>query len=65
MLYLLAILLPPIAVLLAGKPIQALLNVGLTVLFWIPGSVHALLVVHNHKADKRTDRIIEAIKKNR
>ena len=29
MLYILAILIPPLAVLLTGKPVQALLNVGL------------------------------------
>jgi len=35
--YLLAILLPPVAVLVAGKPIQAVLNFILTCFFWIPG----------------------------
>lgn len=60
MLYLLAILLPPVAVLVAGKPFQAILNIGLTLLFFIPGMLHALLVVHNHYADKRTERLINA-----
>lgn len=63
MLYLLAILLPPVAVLMVGKPIQALLNVVLTLCFWIPGVIHALLVVSAHKADQRTDRVIKAMKK--
>ena len=57
MLYLLC-LLPPVAVLLAGKPIQALLNVFLTLLFYVPGLIHAILVVNAHYADKRTDRIV-------
>jgi uncharacterized membrane protein YqaE (UPF0057 family) len=39
--YLLAIILPPVAVLLCGKPVQALLNLVLTLFFWIPGVVHA------------------------
>lgn len=62
--YLLAILLPPIAVLLCGKPIQFLLNILLTLLFWIPGIIHALLVVSNHLSDKRTDKIVESIEKS-
>ena len=59
--YLIAILLPPLAVFLCGKPIQALLNIVLTLLFWVPGMVHALFVVHSHLADKRTQKIVDAI----
>lgn len=58
--YLLAILLPPVAVLICGKPVQALINIPLTLLFWVPGVVHAILVVMDRKADKRADRIIQA-----
>ena len=53
MLYLLAILLPPVAVLLTGRPIQALLNVLLTLALWFPGVLHAILVVNEHKANQR------------
>lgn len=60
--YLLAILLPPVAVFLCGKPIQGIISIFLTLLFWIPGVVHALFVVHGHLADKRTEKIVEAIK---
>ncbi|WNF38834.1 YqaE/Pmp3 family membrane protein [Bacillaceae bacterium IKA-2] len=56
MMYLLAIFLPPVAVLFAGKPIQAILNFFLTLLFWIPGMIHAILVVNENKADKRMKR---------
>lgn len=62
--YLLAILLPPLAVFVCGKPIQAIINLLLTLIFWIPGVVHALFVVHGHLADKRTERIVEAIEKS-
>jgi len=62
MLYLLAIILPPVAVLICGKPIQALLNVGLTFLLWIPGVIHAFMVVSNYYADKRSGRIERAIR---
>lgn len=63
--YLIAILLPPLAVFLCGKPFQALFNILLTLCFWIPGVVHALFVVHSHLADKRTDRIVDAMKGQR
>ena len=61
MLYLLAILAPPIAVLLTGRPISALLNFGLTLLLWVPGAIHAIMVVNEHKANKRTDRLANKI----
>ena len=60
--YLLAIILPPVAVLLCGKPFQAVLNLILTLFFWIPGMVHALFVVNSHLADKRAEKTILAVK---
>jgi len=62
MAYLLAILLPPLAVFLCGKPIQAILSIFLTLAFWIPGVVHALFVVNSHLADKRNKELVKAIK---
>lgn len=62
MLYLLAIVLPPVAVLLAGKPAQAVLNVVLTLLLWVPGAIHAILVVNSRNADKRNKEVIAAIR---
>jgi uncharacterized membrane protein YqaE (UPF0057 family) len=61
--YFLAIILPPLAVLLCGKPIQFILNIFLTLLFWIPGVIHAILVVNAHLADKRTEKIVQAVQK--
>ena len=63
MLYLLAILIPPLAVLLCGKPLQALLILFLTLLLWIPGMLHALFVVNAHYADQRNERAIKAMEK--
>ena len=63
--YLLAILLPPVAVLLWGKPFQAILSIFLTLAFWIPGVVHALFVVHSHLADKRNRELIRAIRESK
>ncbi len=53
MLYLLAFILPPIAVLLRGKPFQALLNLFLTICFWVPGVIHAWIVINGANKDKR------------
>ncbi len=64
MLYFLAIIVPPVAVLMVGKPIQALLNLVLTLLGWIPGVVHAFLVINSHKADRRNEKVIKAMKRN-
>lgn len=62
--YLIAILLPPLAVFLCGKPLLALLNIVLTLCFWAPGAIHALFVVHTHLAEKRNESLIKAIKNN-
>jgi uncharacterized membrane protein YqaE (UPF0057 family) len=60
--YLLAIICPPAAVLLCGKPIQAILSLLLTMMFWFPGVIHALLVVSSHKADVRNKKLIREIR---
>jgi uncharacterized membrane protein YqaE (UPF0057 family) len=53
MMYLLAIILPPLAVLLKGKPVQALINLGLCLLFWVPAIIHAWIVINGANQDKR------------
>ncbi|MEN1936031.1 YqaE/Pmp3 family membrane protein [Paenibacillus sp. 102] len=60
MMYLLAILFPPLAVLLCGKPFQAVINFFLTLIVWVPGVIHAILVVNDKKADKRLKKQIRA-----
>ncbi len=54
--YLIAIIFPPIAVLLCGKPFQAVINIFLCLFFYIPGLIHAILVVNEYKADKRAKK---------
>lgn len=61
MMYLLAIVFPPAAVLLCGKPIQAVLNLLLTSLGCLPGMIHACLVVSSYHADQRNSKLIEAM----
>lgn len=59
---LLALFLPPLAVLLCGGAIfSALLNVLLCCLFYFPGVIHAWGFVSDHKQKKQTDRIVRAI----
>ena len=58
--YLMALLLPPVAVLMCGKPAVFLLNLLCCCFCWVPGIIHALFVVSDHMADKRTNRVIRA-----
>lgn len=53
MMYLLAVLCPPLAVLFSGKPFQAVLNLILTAIFWLPGAIHACFIVADRRAEKR------------
>jgi len=55
---LLAFLLPPLAVFTTGKMGQFIISIILTMLFWIPGVIHALMVINQHNTE-------QAIKKHR
>ena len=62
MLYLFCIILPPLAVFLCGfKPLSFIINIILTCLGWLPGMIHAILVVNEAKADKRVKKIEKKI----
>jgi hypothetical protein len=77
MLYILAFFLPPLALLFAGKPIQAIINCLIYGLAWIavfffvfPGFIlwgiavlHAILSINAARADQRTTRIVRAMDK--
>jgi uncharacterized membrane protein YqaE (UPF0057 family) len=47
MIYLIAIICPPFATLVAGKRKQALNNLLLTFLFYVPGLIHSMVVIKN------------------
>jgi hypothetical protein len=49
-------------VFICGKPIQGIINIILTLCFYVPGAIHAVLVVHTYHADARTDKIVDAMK---
>lgn len=59
--YLLAIIIPPLAVLLCGKPGQAILNFFLCLLLFVPGVIHALFVVNERKARQRQEELVAVI----
>lgn len=79
MLYLLAIFCAPLALLFVGKWFQAILSVVLyatalvfavtIILFklglvaWLIGVVHAVLVINNHRAEKRSRALIEEMRR--
>lgn len=74
MLYLLALLIPPLPILLSGRIISATLNAiiwllafpslfffGVGVLLWFVAAIHACLVVSGDKADRRNKQLIKAM----
>jgi hypothetical protein len=81
MLYLIAIFCSPLALLLAGKPIQAIFNLVLYVisialwitiifhsaafLLWALAFIHAVLAIADRRADRRARRVIAALESAR
>jgi predicted membrane protein len=80
MIYLACIFISPLALLLVGKPFQAIINAVfyiaalvllITIVLFIPfgigawgiGVLHAILAVNSHKADKRNEKVIDAMRK--
>jgi hypothetical protein len=50
-------------VLSCGKPFQAIASIFLRLSFWVPGVIHAMLVVHSYHEDLRTQRVVRAIER--
>ena len=61
MLSVLAIVCPPLAVLATGTPSRTATNLGLTLMGFVPGVVHALRVVEQHSVAKRYDSVMRAL----
>lgn len=61
MIYILAIFLPPIALLLKGRVGAAILNFFLCLLFWIPGVVHAIIVIAQGESERRHKEMMYTI----
>ena len=60
MLVLLVVLCPPLAVLFAA-PSQAPKNLGLTLLLYVPGVLHARSVVSRYYVTRRYDSLMRAL----
>lgn len=65
--YLIAILLPPLAMFLKGRPIQGTLCLILmiTLIGWPIAAIWALLVVNSANADERIGRLERAVREAR
>jgi hypothetical protein len=74
MIYILAIFLPPLALLLNGQPLSALLNLIILVpclifglVFWVlllVPSAHALIAVHMKREERKHREIVDAIERH-
>ena len=56
--YFLCFICPPVAILTTGRMGSFVLNIILTILFWVPGIIHAILVVNDYYEDRRFRRYI-------
>jgi len=52
--YFFCVVLPPLAVLMTGRIASFFLSLILTLLGWIPGVIHACLVVNDYHAEQRS-----------
>jgi len=63
--YFLCILFPPAAVLTTGRPIAFILSIILTLFFWIPGVIHAILVTNDYYEARRHRQMMRAMRRSR
>ncbi len=63
--YILAIFLPPLAVLFEGNFGAFLLNLLLTLFFWFPGVIHAVLVINENNTRRATEKVLADNKRTR
>jgi uncharacterized membrane protein YqaE (UPF0057 family) len=74
MIYLLAVFIPPLALLLNGQPFSAIFNVILIVacfllglifpVFFVVPSLHAVIAVHMKREDRRHRELVNAIERH-
>jgi uncharacterized membrane protein YqaE (UPF0057 family) len=55
--YFFCVVLPPLAVLMTGRMASFFLSILLTLLGWIPGVIHAALVVNDYHEEQRASGI--------
>ena len=59
MLYLIAVVCPPFAALIAGDRRKAVMNLLLTFCFWVPGVIHAFIVIKEAEQKHEEDHFVE------
>jgi hypothetical protein len=74
MIYLLAILIPPLGLLLNGQPFAAILNLALIVpclflgvfihVLWLVPPLHAVVAVHMRREERRHRELVDAIERH-
>ena len=57
----LAIICPPLAVLVSGTRTQVVLNTCLTLLLFVPGIIHALSIVDQYNVERRYENVMRAL----
>jgi uncharacterized membrane protein YqaE (UPF0057 family) len=63
--YFLCFLFPPLAVLTTGRIGAFILSIFLTLMLWIPGVIHAILVTSDYYADRRHHQVMRAMRRAR
>jgi uncharacterized membrane protein YqaE (UPF0057 family) len=65
--YIVALLLPWLSFFTMGKVFQGFLCLilQLTVIGWLPATIWAFFAISNYEADRRADRMIQAMQQNR
>lgn len=63
--YFLCFLCPPVAILTTGRIVAFILNIFLTLFFWIPGIIHAILVTNDFYESRRYRRLVRVVKRSR
>lgn len=61
MLSALVVLCPPLAVLFTAPPSQFVKNCGLTMLFFVPGVLHARRSVEQYNANRQYDALVRVL----
>ena len=61
--YFLCFLFPPLAVFTTGRIGSLILNIILTLLFWVPGIIHAILVVNDFYEARRHRQMIRVMRR--
>ncbi|MGZ3754254.1 MAG: YqaE/Pmp3 family membrane protein [Mucilaginibacter sp.] len=63
--YFLCLIFPPAAVFTTGRIGALILNIILTICFWVPGVIHAILVTNDFYEARRHRRLVREVRRSR